>query len=197
MAVPSPLSWMSYEPVCAFCMRDGLTSCHSIREMSAEYSYARMYSSCTTPASMTKRTWLAYPSSYSSTTSTDRAADTHSGYRGKSQMTSAICAGAAPITIDWVEVSAMLRRLPRVCHCPSGRLGSAHCADSRPRRQTRPAAPPCRPRPDEDATNRYVFLVPRIAFVDARATAVRPAHMGQRGATFTGQSQRRRTGVGV
>src|SRR5215467_10449210 len=177
MAVPSPLSWMSYEPVCAFCMRDGLTSCHSIREMSAEYSYARMYSSCTTPASMTKRTWLAYPSSYSSTTSTDRAAETHSGYRGKSQMTSAIRAGAAPITIDCMEVSAMLRRLPRGRHRRTGRLAAARCVDAVPRPESRAVATMLRPQPDGGARSRYVFLV----------RAWRSSMRGPRGATRRGE----------
>ena len=59
VALPSPLSSMSYDPVWAFCIRDGATRCHSMREMSSAYSYDSVYSSWSTPASMTKRTWLA------------------------------------------------------------------------------------------------------------------------------------------
>jgi hypothetical protein len=55
----------------------------------------------------TNRTWLAYPSSYSSSTSTEVVADTHSGYRAKSQITAAIRSGGALMTIDWVELSGM------------------------------------------------------------------------------------------
>src|SRR4051812_34276085 len=80
--------------------------------MSSAYSYRSTYSSATTPASSTNRTWLAYPSSYSSTTSIDLTADTHSGYLGKSQMTAATLSGGAAMTIDWVEVSVMVGRLP-------------------------------------------------------------------------------------
>jgi hypothetical protein len=70
---------MSYDPSCRFWIFDGSTRCHSIREMSSAYSYCRTYSSETGPASRTNRTWLAYPSSYSSRTSTDLSADTHCG----------------------------------------------------------------------------------------------------------------------
>src|SRR5262249_11050192 len=42
---PSPLSAMSYEPSWAFCMLDGSIRCHSMREMSSAYSYAKVYSS--------------------------------------------------------------------------------------------------------------------------------------------------------
>src|SRR5205814_6106280 len=94
-------------------IRDGATRCHSMRDRSSAYSYASVYSSASIPASRTNRTWLAYPSSYSSTTSTRLAAETHSGYLGKSQMTSAIRARGAAIVMDCVEVSAMLGRLPR------------------------------------------------------------------------------------
>src|SRR5690606_35191316 len=106
---------MSYEPVCAFCTAEGATRCHSIRDRSSAYSYARVYSSRSGPASSTNRTWLAYPSSYSSRISASRRAPVHSGYLAKSQMTSATCETLAPITIDWDDEpaeSAMLRRLP-------------------------------------------------------------------------------------
>src|SRR5689334_10226679 len=117
-----------------------------MREMSSAYSYRRVYSSLATPASTTNRTWLAYPSSYSSVTSTDFTAPAHSGYRGKSQMTAATRSGGAVMTIDWVDVSAIaedyrpasrlepghLRResLPSV-HQPTRELAERPSADAR------------------------------------------------------------------
>src|SRR5262245_38026463 len=98
---------MSYEPSWLFCIFEGSTSCHSIREMSSAYSYWSTYSSATTPASISNSTWLAYPSSYSSSTCTRLAALTHSGYRAKSQITAATSAGGAAITIDCVDMSAI------------------------------------------------------------------------------------------
>src|SRR5215207_1573454 len=58
------------------------------------------------PASSTNRTWLAYPSSNSSMTSTDFTAPTHSGYATKSVMTAATWASGASIVMDCCEESA-------------------------------------------------------------------------------------------
>src|SRR5258706_12133622 len=83
-----------------------------MRLRSSAYSYCNVYSSETGPDSNTKWTWLAYPSSYSSTTSIDFTAATHSGYRAKSAMTAATRSAGAAMTIDCVEVSVMRGRLP-------------------------------------------------------------------------------------
>src|SRR5690606_21604606 len=105
--VPSPWSASSYEPTWDFCTADGAASRHEIRVRSAAYSYASTYSSRTGPASSTNRTSRARPSGYSSTTSADRSAPVHSGYRSKSQITAAIRSAGAPIRIDRDEDSAM------------------------------------------------------------------------------------------
>src|SRR4051795_12607338 len=60
---------------------------------------------------MTKCTWRARPSSPVSSTSTFLAAETHWGYAGKSAITAMTSAAGASMTIDWVDWSAMRRRV--------------------------------------------------------------------------------------
>src|SRR5215813_1766547 len=90
-------------------------------------------------------------------TSTERAAETHSGYLGKSQMTSVIRAGSAPMTMDCVDESAMLRRLPPASYARvrrhavprSGPMGGS----ARGRGLGSPVG-------TDGGQNRYVFFIP-------------------------------------